>query len=395
MGIFSQANISKRRYDIKELQEDVEIIPCSSLYGFDNVDYVEESNNIILDTYDDWCNMTKELWVREAKLYREDEYYAITENFIEDLIMGVKKFLVKLWRAIAGMFKNFSMLLDKYMLNDKSFLNKYRQKLLSKNLDNEFSFSGYVFTIDENEVKKAIDIIMQDPNNTGNTLTQTSQSQYYGKGEMKDPAKAYINVDDEVDKLRNHVVQQFSKCPNKDPNRKLSSKDFTDEVNASLRNGQDSTEEIDNKLDVQAIVNELETSENTKKIMNTALREGKKAIDAAQKETESRMMGLNRTPVVNPQSTGDDNIRKGKTQRTNKDFRSDQMKEMSYFSKYIQQSRVVLVALEGCVLKALKDRSRQNKSAVIEVLQYKSSSSTESVQESSLLKEPFKGLELV
>ena len=397
MGIFSHANTSNQRYTIDDLNEDVDIIPCNSLYGSNNVDYIEESNNIILDTYDDWCNMTKEVWIREAKLYREDEYYAITENFIEDLIMGIKKFLVKLWRAIAGMFKSFSMMLDKYMLNDKSFLNKYRQKLLSKTLDSEFSFSGFVFTIDENEVKNAIQVIMQDPENVGsNTITQTSQSQYYGQGKMADPTKSYLDVDDKIEKLRNHVLQKFSKCPNKDPNRKVGAKDFTEEINASLRNGQDSTEEIDNKIDVQAIVNELENSQNTRKIMNTALREGKKAIDIAQKETDARLVGFSRIPVTNPQSYGDDKERKGKQQRTNQDFRSDQMKELSYFGKYIQQSRTVLVALEGCILKALKDRSRQNKNAVIEILQYKSSSSTESVQEHySLLDDPFKGINLI
>ena len=213
---------------------------------------------------------------------------------------------------------------------------------------------------------------------------------------MADVKKEYLNVEDKIDRLRCEVLQKFSKCPNKDPNRKVSSKDFTEEVNASLRNGQDSTEEIDNKLDVQGIVNELENSQNTKKIMNTALREGKKAIDSAQKETESRMIGMSRIPVQNPQSYSDDKERKGKQQRTNQDFKSDQMKELSYFAKYIQQSRVILVNLEGCILKALKDRSRQNKNAVIAVLQYKSSSSTESVQESNpILEDPFKGLEFI
>ena len=395
MGIFSNSNRQIAKYDMEDLEEDIEIVPCTSVYGFDNIDYIEESNNFILDTYEDWCNTFKEVWIREVALYREDEYYAITENFIEDLIMGVKKFLVKLWRAIASMFKSFSMMLNKYMLNDKSFLNKYRKELLSKNLDSDFSFSGYIFTIDENEIKSAIRIIMQDPENNSNTITQSTQSQYYGQGNIDNPTMKYSNVEDKIDKLRNHVIQQFSKRPTNAPDRKVDAKDFTEEINACLRNGKDSEEEIDNKLDVQGIVNELETSQNTKRIMNTSLKEGKRAIDLAQKETDSRLTGLSRMPVENPDSTTmDKRTQDVKKRRTNKDFRSDQMKELSYFSKYIQQSRVVLVALEGCILKALKDRSRQNKSAIIEVIQYKSSNeSTITESTSKFLENPFQGID--
>lgn len=396
MGIFSKANIMTKKYDIEDLEEDVDIIPCTSIYGFDHVDYIEESNNIILSLYDDWSNTIKKLYTEEVNMYRHDEHHVLTENFIEDFIMGVKKFLDKLWRELASMFKSFTMLLNKYMLNDKSFLNKYRKELLSKNLDSDFTFSGYVFTIDENEVKNAINVIMQDPENASNTITQTSQSGYYGQGNMQNPNKSYLDVDDKIDKLRNHVIQKFSKRPTDVQDRKVTSKDFTDEINACLRNGKDSEEEIDNKIDVQSIVNELETSQNTKKIMNTALKEGKRAIDLAQKEVDSKMVGMNRTPVVNPTSYGDDKVRKAKQQRTNQDFRSDQMKEMSYFSKYVQQSRVILINLEGCILKALKDRSRQNKSAIIAVIQYKSSNEhTISEETSKFLENPFKDIDLI
>ena len=382
MAIFShKLHDDSQYYGLDELLSDDSID-----FSTRDIDYVEESYAAVLDAYTNWSNLYKSIYIREAANYNND-LYPLNENFIEDLIMGIKKFLVHLWRAIASMFKSFTMWLDKHTLSDKSFLNKYRKELASKTLDSDFSFSGYIFTIDEREIQNAITLIMQDPGinssaQSNASIPDAAKANTYGQGQMDNPTQRYIRADDEVAKLRAQVLQRFTHAPNKEADRKLESKDFLDELNAALRNGKDSTEEIDNKLDINNIMSELESSKNTRRIMSTALREGKRAIDQAQKDTDQRFINLRRTPVENPTQTNQDQYRQNKAKRTNEQLRSDQMKELSYFAKYIQQSRNILVTLEGCVLRALKDRSKQNKAAIIAVIQYKSKN--ESVEESKV-----------
>lgn len=398
MGIFSNEKLNNDDYSIDTLMEDSSID-----YSLNDIDYIEESYNIMIETYNNWCKVYKQVHIREAYLYKEDEYYPFNENFVEDLIMGIKKFLVHLWRAIESMFKSFTMWLNKHMLNDKSFLNKYRKELTSKLLDDDFTFTGYIFTIDENEIKNAIALIMQDPGvnttqgSVNGTIPDAATNNTYGQGNMANPAERYLHVDDEIGKLRALILSKFSHSPNKEQNRKLESKDFLEELNASLRNGKDSPEEIDNKIDVTGIMAEMESSNNTRKTMNTALKEGKRAIDQANKDVMQKSLGLSKEPVSNPNATNMDTVRQGKQKRTNEKFRSDQMKEYSYFLKYVQQSRNILLSLEGCVLKALKDRSNQNKAAIIAVIQFKGKNEetiTEHYQGSiDYLKNPFINLD--
>ena len=379
---------------IDTIMEDDNIIPSSE-------DYIEAMNDIILTTNENYNMLMERIYMRELLIFEATgELCVYNEASIDDFILGIKKFLLKVWRAIAGMFKSFIQMIDKYTMNDKRFISKYRDQLLKHQADSNFSFTGHIFTINDQELNNAIHELELNPldhtvansnptpttnqnNNTQNNQQNTQQqnngptpapadtnttfNNRFGSGEIKDITTLRANLETDLEGLRMRIIKHFSHRSKKD-GTKLDDKDFYTELGACLRNGH----EIEDKeelnlvqIDVSNMISEMDGYRNTRKTLNNCMREGKRVIDAAMKEAASKQK-----EVMN-QTVESQKVGSGPNKRTKEQVKQDKLREVSYYITWKNRTANMLTTVEGSIIRALKDRSKQYKACCIELINYK------------------------
>lgn len=386
-----------------DIMNDDSIIPSSE-------DYIEAMNDIILTTNENYNMLMERIYIRELAIFEATgELCVYNEASVDDFILGIKKFLLKVWRAIAGMFKSFMQMIDKYTLNDKRFISKYRDKLLKHQGDSNFSFTGHIFTINDQELGNAIHELELNPldhtvaNTTTTTTTQTNTNtttnttqtntnnqqqntqqqnngvnpaqadsntnfnNNFGSGNIKDITTLRANLETDLEGVRMRVVKHFSHRTKKDGTR-LDDKDFYNELCACLRNGH----EIDDKeelnlvqVDVPNMIAEMDGYRNTRRTLNNSMREGKRVIDASMKEAASKQKEVMNQTV---ESQKIENHNKGKTKEQ---VKQDKLREVSYYITWKNRTANMLTTVEGSIIRALKDRSKQYKACCIELINYK------------------------
>ena len=197
----------------------------------------------------------------------------------------IKKFLKKIWEKIKGLFKRFTLMIDKYNMEDKAFVKKYRKELFNgKNLS-DFKFKGYKYTIDDGKIGKALDLC------TGDRMAQKySYSAGKGREDFADNKKD-DSYSDDFEKERGNILAEMGGKAGS-----YTQEEFTKELRELLRNGDSEKEELD-KIEVGTITGELMTSRDTKKTLDTMFKTSKKAIDQEEKEIERKQKEfLNKQP---------------------------------------------------------------------------------------------------
>lgn len=363
MEIYSNEFIDENE-SLDSIMEDDNIIPWK------NDDFLEGSLDALILANENYNIIMEAIGKNELKCLEETGYeFVYTEASIDGFILAVKKFLVRLWRSISGVFKSFLMWFDRQTMNDKSFLNKYKEKLLSKHLDSSFSFSGYIYTIDDKEIDNAIGVLETDPSGTnskyqnptnyGDAASKMSKDQIYGE---------YADLEKTIDVLRGKVLSCFKHKTDK--RDKFDGKEFHDALMEALQNGQDSKEELDNtKINIQNIINEMVNGNQTRKTIRLAFTRGKKLIDDTIKSIDNETKTILRQHVENANDRSKASNAEG---RTNMEMHNDKMKHVTYHLNYVQRSRSILTVLQGSVLSALKNRSKQNKALIIKIVTYES-----------------------
>ena len=377
---------------IDAIMEDNDIIPSSE-------DYTEAMNDIILTTNENYNMLMERIYIRDLSIFESTgELCVYNEASIDDFILGIKKFLLKVWRAIAGMFKSFIQMVDKYTMNDKRFISKYRDQLLKHQGDSNFSFTGHIFTINDQELNNAIhelelnpldhtvtttEAVQVNPNTNPQPQQNNQQNQQqnngvnpapagstntfdskFGSGNIKDITTLRANLENDLDGVRMRIIKHFSHRSKKD-GTKLDDKDFYNELGACLRNGH----EIEDKeelnlvqIDVPNMISEMDGYRNTRRTLMNCMREGKKVIDTSIKEAASKQK-----EVMN-QTVESQKVERGKTKEQ---VKSDKLREVSYYITWKNRTANMLTTIEGSVIRALKDRSKQYKACCIELINYK------------------------
>lgn len=327
-----------------------------------NEDFKEASLNAIYTIHENYNTIIQTIALHELNTLEDNGVETIyTEASVEGFVLAIKKFLLQIWRAIAGMFKSFTQMLDRYIKNDKEFINKYKEKFLHNKLDSDFSFSGYIYTINDQKINNAINKLHEDPILHS---PQASNIENYGKGNIKGLDARRADLDKDIEILRAAVVNILRNKPIANTAR-LSQSDMQKEIAAALRNDSEDKEELTiSNIDTNDIIVELTNYRKTRKTARDAFKAGKRVIDDAIKEAESRYKDVQNTPETQEKDTTGQ-------KRDNKTFHNDRMRELSYYLTWNRNTKTILTAIEASVLGALKERSRQYKAMVIKIINYK------------------------
>ena len=277
-----------------------------------------------------------------SKTNNGGQEFVYTEGVVGDFVSSIKKFLLKIWDKIKALFKRFIMLFDSYTKTDKEFVNKYRDQIYTgKNLS-DFSFKGYRFKIEDSTVKRAIEQCK--------SISKT-ESGVEDKGD-EDIDRKQENISDRIEEIRGDISKTLGGAGGK-----LDQSEFTKEVHEALRGGMSSKEDISD-IKLNEIVGYLTGSSDTKKIIDTAFRESKRSIDddikIAERSIRDSQKGLGK------KETSDDEAKTANTHIKNKNYQLG----------LIRATKTILVALDGQILQALKDRSRQSKAILIKIVHH-------------------------
>ena len=347
--------------------------------ALDNILAMEENYNYVM----------KSIALHELGSLENSKSLAVyTEASIDGFVMAVKKFLLRIWDAISGMFKSFVEFMDRYTKTDKEFVNKYKSKVMAKTLDDKFSFNGYKFTIVETEIKNAIEEASKEPDKFQNRNDVGSGNKGYNIN------KYQSDLSEHIEELSGKVLAKFVSGKGKAGKYDLG--DFTKELHQVLRSGMETKEALDSKdIDVNNMLVELETSKDAKKKANEFLKAGKKSIDEGVKEIERKSNELSRNfdhKTAGKLISGD-KLGEGNTQRTNLQKHSHQMREISYYLNHMKQSRAIVLQIEGAVLNALKERSRQYKACCIKIVNYKGENESAHLESADFIN-PFRSIQM-
>lgn len=349
------------------IMEDDSIIP------WNNDDFLEGSLDCLITANENYNTIMKSIAINELN-YLEDigEEYVYTEASLDGFIMAIKKFLVRLWRSISGVFKRFIYWFDRQTKNDKDFLHKYRDRLLNNKLDSNFSFSGYRYTIIDKEIENAIGQLEIDPStlaNGGNGQKYNDSTKYENIVDKQRKDIIYqkeAKMEEELERLRSKVIAQFSHRGDK--RDKLTDKEFHDALMECFQNGTDTKDELNSsEINIHGMISEMENGNATRKTIRLAFSNGKKLIDNTIRRIDNEARTISRQHVENPSTIN----KQDKDKRSNMEIHTDKLKGVSYYLNYAQKSRSMLTVLEGCVLTALKKRSKQYKACIIKVITYK------------------------
>ena len=361
MGIYSGYKDNSDYNSLDLIMEDDSIVPWK------NDDFLEGSLECLIIANENYNTIMQSIGINELNYLEENgEEYVYTEASLDGFIMAIKKFLVRLWRSISGVFKRFIYWFDRQTKNDKDFLHKYRERLLNNKLDSDFSFSGYRYTIVDKEIDNAIGVLETDPS----TNQKYNDSTNYGSAIEKQRKDVIYQreskLEDEMEKLRAKVIEQFQHRGDK--RDKLTGKEFHEALMECFQNGTDSKDDLNSsEINIHGMVSEMENGNATRKTIRLAFSRGKKLIDNTIRKIDNETRDISRQHVENPNEKN----KQDKDKRTNMEVHTDKLKGVSYYLNYAQKSRGMLTILEGSVLTALKKRSKQYKACIIKVITYK------------------------
>ena len=281
MAIYTESAVQYngvQRESIEDVINDDRVVPSES------DDFISEGMEVILGMTENY-NMVMEHVGRSELLALEQtgEQLVYTEGVIGSIFSTIKKFLTKVWEKIKSLFKRFIMMIDSYTKNDRAFINKYRQQIYRHKSLSDFTFKGYIYTIDTGKITKMMSKLKDISNEV--------------LGEIKDPdASDYSKADeiqkDKIDKIDDIMEEKRGTVLHEGGGKtgKYTEEEFRKELKELFRNGETDKQDLDGnnskEIDVDVMVTELQNYRETKKIIDTAFKENKKAIDEDNKTAE-------------------------------------------------------------------------------------------------------------
>lgn len=364
MGIFSNASFNTYSGG-SNLNDTIEsIMEDSSIEAEDIEDFSEAGMNAVIETERNYNSIMEAVAFQELQAWETTgEDFVVTENAISDMFAAIKRFILKIWDKIKSIFKSFIMKFDSWSKSDKEFINKYKKELFRKDLT-DFEFKGYKnysSSADMGGFVTAFDNMIKATNLTtavtsfGFTLQSSAAQQ---KLDRDDIDTFRDKFDDNKEKLNGAIVTASGKVGSVST---CDSKEFTDYIWEVFRG--DTEKDTLDKLDPNTIAAILQT--NIKKSANDAFKGVKTTVNAALKEAEND----EKAAIKNlPDTTAPTSGKKDNEKQQIYNYASAKLSIIRY-------SKEALLKVNGIMLQALKEASRQNKAIVTKMVSYNRSKS--------------------
>jgi hypothetical protein len=351
---------------------------------------MESAFRIVAETEQNYTNIMKAVGVEELAAFEEGREFVLEAGFLDKIVSVLKG----LWEKVKGLFRKFIAAIDSATKSDKDFINKYKSYLMKPGVLKDFKYKGYKFTISPNPTgailddSKAVEAsplakLIGTAIATGSTAAIESILNDDTKISTIKSTITDFNEkwDDTIsDNLRSEIVTTFiSKTSNAQSTSSSKSMDAEEAGTAlfeAYRNGDsDKTELEGNDIDLSAISLELGNSAEVKKTANRIFKDAQKAFDDAIKKAEKLS---NETLKKIP---GKDADKDKAALETRKQEVINQA--LNIISRVLTFNKNVNTVCINAYLKALDDRSKQNKAICVALVNRGTNVKTESVDYTS------------
>lgn len=335
MGVYSVVNESSSMQ--------VDAIECQ----YDN--FHEGALAIIAESEFNYGMIMRAIGQEELAVYESTgKEMVYTEASAGGFLEKVKQFFMGIWQKIKGLFNRFIAMFDSFVKTDKEFITKYKKDLynISHSLK-DFKYKGYKFSPGEVTVEGAatkMGTVQIEVQNWADALGGDLDSK---KEKFKKINEDYSDYEED---LRGKILGEG----------KLNASEFNKALFEKLRSGESEKQELDNP-NISDIVTQLEGAAEAKKL-------AKKAFDALEKIIKRNIKQVEdaKSKIVKemPKDADAHNANSGTSN-------SDAIQIASTGVKCARTQLALLQTVNGAILTALKDESRQNKSICVSLLHYK------------------------
>lgn len=211
-----------------------------------------ETLNFTIALNEDWFNIRKKMLKLEGHAIVNEDVQLLNEG-ASDFFGKIKDFFVKILKQIRSLWLKFVNFISSHAGNDKEFIKRYRDTLLSKDVS-DFEYTGYFFTIDADipDPRPETDMILKDVthSNLSNLTMEKVESQYAN----------IIHDPKHFDQIRGRIIGDAP----------MSAESYSDELFKVFRNDKNQSDTINVTSDVV-------------QLMITALEKGQDEIKECQK----------------------------------------------------------------------------------------------------------------
>ena len=299
-------------------------------------------------------------------IYEAVDFAAVKEK--------IKNFFKKLIDKVKSILHAFITKLSSWTSQDKEFVKKYEKEFSRKwnDIKDDFEFKGYTFTLGKDFAEGALTA----PTNFDNIPTFKAKSTHItvdlsgtnvtpkdesttGNDINSDITSLRESRDDIEEEMRAAVLKAFgSACScSKTPTNttKMDAKEYSTALFEMFRNGESSKENVEkSKLSVSNILEDLRTSDTTKKL-------AEKSTKAVLKTIEDCIKGLEKTQTA----AGKEDV--GKDDKKI-ELRNATVSALVEVTSFVRTNREYIVQANAAYIQALADRSRQNKAIMTKVI---------------------------
>ena len=355
MGVYSIGRNYSRDFD------NTGIVECQYEPG------MEAALNIVAESELNFNKLMQAVAKDELGYLQENGVEMVYESgtasgFIEKL----KAFFLKIWEKIKGLFRKFFAKINSYLIDDKKFADKYKDRVINANLK-DFKFKGFKFTnLDGNSVtaKDTFNAALGklDDGNTFATYNKNYgsivDSVKMNNGSKKEEIKRAVEKfnDDEQDLLEEARGATIN-CGS------CTSTEFTEELFKYFRDDETSKEEKElsdlgtNPSDLLSIISTTKkTIDLTKKDLSDferSIKDTTKALDKASRDLTNAIPDKNK-------------------EKDAQEAMSIAVQVVNIWAKIRKDALAIAQVVNGAKLTAIKDRNRQAKAICVALVGRKS-----------------------
>lgn len=311
-------------------------------------DYLEGALAAVAESVDNDNRLMMAIGIQESAYFAETgKEFVYTEGVLSSVWNKVKEIVMKIWNKVKELFKRFIAMFDRFFASDKSFVKKYKKRILMADTT-DLEYEGYKFTALNGSVKALENSDLIDDNAITKSIND-DKGTISGAGDTDE--KKSDKVEEMLDELRGELCGKG--------NGKVSASEFSTELKDYFYGDKETLSGADLNLTTQIgyIENYSDTKKKADKVKTNSDKNFNKIIkkiEQLSKETSDR--------IATKKDDGTE-----PTEAENKTNRTE-VSNLGHTKRYFTQASQIMATAIGAYLNALKDRNRQARAICVKAM---------------------------
>ena len=308
-------------------------------------DYLEGALAAVAESVDNDNRLMMAIGIQESAYFAETgEEFVYTEGVLSSVWNKVKEIVMKIWNKVKELFKRFVAMFDRFFASDKSFVKKYKKRILMADTT-DLEYEGYKF---EGLNKTTFDFnVLEDAEI--DALATKGKMQVSSAGDTDEKKSDF--VENSLEKLRGQFCGQKGS--------KVSANEFSSELKDFYYGDKETLSGTDLNLTTQ--LGYIENYADTKKKAEKAKSNSDKNYNNIIKKIEQLSKDATNKIATKKDDGTEPSEEENKTNRI-------EVNNLGHAKRYFTQASQIMATAIGAYLNALKDRNRQARAICVKAM---------------------------